>query len=65
MIERTGARGAGALLGLTHTKLSPTPVAEHHREGWERYRRATARTSESGDPGPDSPEMEASGTARD
>lgn len=29
--------GAGTLLRLTHTDLAPPQVAEHHREGWERY----------------------------
>ena len=27
----------GTLLRLTHSALEPAPVAEHHREGWERY----------------------------
>ena len=55
--------GAGTLLRLTHTELSPPPVAEHHREGWERYLERIRVRAQGGDPGPDSPEMDASRTA--
>ena len=51
--------GAGTLLRLTHTELAPLPVAEHHRNGWERYLERLRVRAEGGDPGPDSPEMEA------
>ena len=51
--------GAGTLLRLTHSELSPPPVAEHHRLGWERYLERLRVRAQGGDPGPDSPEMEA------
>lgn len=50
---------AGTLLRLTHTELAPAPVAEHHRQGWERYLARLGVRAQGGDPGPDSPEMEA------
>ena len=48
---------AGTLLRLTHRGLNPPSVAEHHREGWERYLDRLRTRAEGGDPGPDSPEM--------
>ena len=47
----------GTLLRLTHSALEPPPVAEHHREGWERYVERLRERAEGRDPGPDSPEM--------
>ena len=47
----------GTLLRLTHSALEPAPVAEHHREGWERYLERLRERAEGRDPGPDSPEM--------
>jgi uncharacterized protein YndB with AHSA1/START domain len=55
--------GTGTLLRLTHTELSPSPVGEHHREGWERFLERLRVRAQGGDPGPDSPEMDASRTA--
>jgi uncharacterized protein YndB with AHSA1/START domain len=55
---------AGTLLRLTHSALAPPPVAELHRQGWERYLERLRVRAEGGDPGPDSPEMEPSRTAR-
>ncbi len=49
---------SGTLLRLTHRALTPPPVAEHHRDGWERYLDRLRSRAEGGDPGPDSPEME-------
>ncbi len=46
---------AGTLLRLTHRGLEPPPVAEHHREGWERYLERLRVRAEGGDPGPDPP----------
>lgn len=43
----------GTLLRLTHGDLEPPPVAEHHREGWERYLDRLRVRVEGGDPGPD------------
>ncbi len=48
----------GTLLRLTHGPLTP-PFDEHHREGWERYLDRLRVRAQGGDPGPDSPEMEA------
>jgi uncharacterized protein YndB with AHSA1/START domain len=48
---------AGTLLRLTHSGIDEPPVAEHHREGWERYLERLRVRAEGGDPGPDSPEM--------
>jgi uncharacterized protein YndB with AHSA1/START domain len=45
--------GTGTLLRLTHSDLAPPPVAEHHRQGWERYLERLAIRAEGGDPGPD------------
>lgn len=53
---------SGTRLRLTHTALAPPPVAEHHRDGWERYLDRLRIRAEGGDPGPDSPEMEATRT---
>jgi uncharacterized protein YndB with AHSA1/START domain len=50
--------GTGTLLRLTHSDLAPPPVAEHHRDGWNRYLDRLCIRAEGGDPGPDSPEME-------
>ena len=47
---------AGTLLRLTHRDLEPPAVAEHHREGWERYLERLRIRAQGGDPGPDSPE---------
>jgi uncharacterized protein YndB with AHSA1/START domain len=47
---------AGTLLRLTHSGLAPPPVAEHHRDGWERHLERLSVRAEGGDPGPDSPE---------
>ncbi|MBI4172805.1 MAG: SRPBCC domain-containing protein [Actinobacteria bacterium] len=55
---------AGTLLRLTHSALAPPPVAELHRQGWERYLERLRVRAEGGDPGPDSPEMEPGRTAR-
>ena len=52
--------GAGTLLRLTHSALAPPPVAEHHRQGWERYLERLRVRAEGGDPGPDLPEPEPS-----
>jgi uncharacterized protein YndB with AHSA1/START domain len=46
------ADSSGTLLRLTHSGLAPT-VAEHHREGWERYLDRLLARAEGGDPGPD------------
>ena len=54
---------SGTRLRVTHSALAPPPVAEHHREGWERYLDRLRIRAEGGDPGLDSPEMEASRTA--
>ena len=43
----------GTLLRLTHRGLAPPPVAEHHRQGWERYLERLRVRAEGGDPGPD------------
>ena len=56
--NRAGARRDGTLLRLTHSDLAPPPVAEHHREGWERYLERLRVRAQGDDPGPDSPEME-------
>jgi uncharacterized protein YndB with AHSA1/START domain len=45
---------SGTLVRLTHGGLEPAPVAEHHREGWERYLDRLRARAEGGDPGPDS-----------
>jgi uncharacterized protein YndB with AHSA1/START domain len=45
--------GTGTLLRLTHSPLFPPPVAEHHRQGWERYLERLRVRAEGGDPGPD------------
>lgn len=47
------ADSSGTLLRLTHSGLAPPPVAEHHREGWERYLDRLRTRAEGGDPGPD------------
>ncbi len=47
----------GTLLRLTHSDLAPPPIAEHHRQGWERYLGRLQLRAEGGDPGPDSAEM--------
>jgi uncharacterized protein YndB with AHSA1/START domain len=44
---------AGTLLRLTHSALAPPPIAEHHREGWERYLARLRVRAEGGDPGRD------------
>jgi len=54
--------GAGTLLRLTHSALAPPPVAEHHREGWERYLERLRVRAEGGDPGPDLADVEPSRT---
>jgi uncharacterized protein YndB with AHSA1/START domain len=41
------------LLRLTHRDLAPLPIAEHHREGWERYLDRLRIRAEGGDPGTD------------
>jgi uncharacterized protein YndB with AHSA1/START domain len=46
---------AGTVLRLTHRDLEPPAVAEHHRQGWERYIQRLRIRAEGGDPGPDSP----------
>lgn len=51
---------AGTMLRLTHSALTPPPVAEHHRDGWERYLDRLCVRAEGGDPGPDLAEMEPS-----
>jgi uncharacterized protein YndB with AHSA1/START domain len=43
----------GTLLRLTHSSLAPPPLAEHHRQGWERYLERLRIRAEGGDPGPD------------
>lgn len=48
--------GAGTLLRLTHGNLTPPPVAEHHRQGWERYLERLRARAEGNDPGPDAVE---------
>lgn len=53
----------GTMIRLTHSGLAPEPVAEHHRDGWERYLERLRVSAEGGDPGPDSPEMESSAAA--
>jgi uncharacterized protein YndB with AHSA1/START domain len=52
----------GTRLRLTHSGLEPGPVAEHHRDGWERYLERLRARAEGGDPGPDSPEMQSART---
>jgi len=44
---------SGTLLRLTHGPLFPPPVAEHHRQGWERYVERLRVRAEGGDPGSD------------
>jgi uncharacterized protein YndB with AHSA1/START domain len=44
---------AGTLLRLTHSGIDLPPVAEHHREGWERYLERLQARAEGRDPGPD------------
>lgn len=44
---------AGTLLRLTHSGLTPPPVAAHHRDGWERYLERLRVRAEGGDPGVD------------
>jgi uncharacterized protein YndB with AHSA1/START domain len=46
----------GTLVRLTHGPLVPPPVAEHHRQGWERYLERLRVRAEGGDPGPDTPQ---------
>jgi uncharacterized protein YndB with AHSA1/START domain len=46
---------AGTLLRLTHTELVSPEIAEHHRQGWNRYLDRLAMIAAGGDPGPDSP----------
>ncbi len=46
----------GTLLRLTHSSLAPPPVAEHHRQGWERYLDRLRERAEGRDPGPDAPD---------
>ncbi|HEY8028515.1 MAG TPA: SRPBCC domain-containing protein [Gaiellaceae bacterium] len=48
--------GHGTLLRLTHSDLIPPPVAEHHRQGWERYLDRLRIRAEGNDPGPDAAE---------
>ena len=48
------ARSGGTLLRLTHSALAPPPIAEHHRQGWERYLERLQIRAEGGDPGLDS-----------
>jgi uncharacterized protein YndB with AHSA1/START domain len=45
--------GAGTRLRLTHSGLESPPVAEQHREGWERYLERLEARAEGRDPGPD------------
>lgn len=47
------ADGSGTLLRLTHGGLTPAPVAEHHRQGWELYLDRLRTRAEGGDPGPE------------
>ena len=47
------ADSSGTLVRLTHSGLATAPVAEHHREGWERYLDRLRARAEGGDPGPD------------
>jgi hypothetical protein len=44
---------AGTLLRLTHSGLEHPLIAEHHREGWNRYLERLRIRAEGGDPGPD------------
>jgi uncharacterized protein YndB with AHSA1/START domain len=46
--------GPGTLLHLTHSGLISPPIAEHHRQGWERYLDRLRTRAEGHDPGPDS-----------
>jgi uncharacterized protein YndB with AHSA1/START domain len=55
--------GGGTRLRLTHSGLAAPPLAEHHRQGWERYLDRLLRRAEGEDPGPDLPFVEA-GPAR-
>jgi uncharacterized protein YndB with AHSA1/START domain len=48
---------AGTLLRLTHGGLASPPIAEHHRNGWERYLERLRVRAEGGNPGRDSPDM--------
>ncbi len=45
--------GTSTLLRLTHSNLASPPVAEHHRQGWERYLDRLRTRAEGRDPGPD------------
>ena len=44
--------GAGTLLRLTHSELSPPPVAEHHRLGWSATSSDCAYEPRAETPGP-------------
>jgi uncharacterized protein YndB with AHSA1/START domain len=44
---------SGTLVRLTHTGIDEPPVAEHHRQGWERYLQRLAVRAAGGEPGPD------------
>ncbi len=48
--------GTSTLLRLTHSNLAPPPIAEHHRQGWERYVDRLRTRAEGRDPGPDAPQ---------
>ena len=50
------ADDAGTRLRLTHSALTPPPIADHHREGWKRYLERLRVRAEGDDPGPDVPE---------
>ena len=43
----------GTLLRLTHGDLVSPEIAEHHRQGWERYLDRLVTRAAGGDPGPD------------
>ena len=45
--------GSGTFVRLTHSGFLHPPVAEHHREGWERYLERLRVRAEGGEPGPD------------
>lgn len=53
VIELAPDHAGGTLLRLTHGELAAPEIAEHHRQGWERYVERLALRAEGRDPGAD------------